>query len=78
MEVPLESDFVTVDVALEDSLSQMQWAIEMALTQWGDPLRWAVTGVDMAKQVARVEAIVLLTHRNLTPPVCPTPVQANS
>ena len=36
----------------------MQQAIEIALKQWGDPLRWAVMQVDVSNQIAKIEAIV--------------------
>lgn len=32
--------------------------IESKLTEYGTPLRWAVTAVDKANQTAKVEAIV--------------------
>jgi len=36
----------------------MEMAIQVALQQWGDPLRWAVMAVDVANQMVKVEAIV--------------------
>lgn len=56
--VTLQSSFVTLDLPLEDSPSQMEAAIQIALQQWGDPLRWAVMAVDVSSQIVRVEAIV--------------------
>ena len=54
----IESNFITLDVPLENSPLQMQQAIEIALKQWGDPLRWAVMQVDVSNQIAKIEAIV--------------------
>jgi hypothetical protein len=69
LESNLESNFISLELPLEDSPSQMQHAIEIALKQWGDPLRWAVTAVDRANQMIRVEAIVTqrLTQRLTMP-----------
>jgi len=54
----IRSSFVTLELPLEDSPSQMEMAIQVALQQWGDPLRWAVMAVDVANQMVKVEAIV--------------------
>jgi|GEM_PF-1127415 len=56
----LQSSFVTLEIPLEDSPGKMEMAIQAALRQWGDPLRWAVMAVDVANQLVKVEAIV--TH----------------
>ena len=61
MNTPIQSDFITVELPLENSPLQMQQAIEIALKQWGDPLRWAVMEVDVVNQIAKVEAIVTQT-----------------
>ncbi len=54
----IRSSFVTLELPLEDSPNQMEMAIQLALQQWGDPLRWAVMAVDVANQMVKVEAIV--------------------
>lgn len=56
--ISIQSSFVTLELPLEDSPGQMETAIQIALRQWGDPLRWAVMGVDVANQSVSVEAIV--------------------
>ena len=58
MHCVMESNFISVELPLEDSPTQMEQAIEIALKQWGDPLRWAVMAVDASHQMVRVEAIV--------------------
>jgi hypothetical protein len=63
----IQSSFVTVEIPLEDSPSKMETAIQAALRQWGDPLRWAVMAVDVANQLVKVEAIV-------TQPLPPEPL----
>lgn len=32
--------------------------IQSQLTQYGDPLRWAITSIDSAAQTAQIEAVV--------------------
>ncbi|MBE9077733.1 hypothetical protein IQ241_10560 [Romeria aff. gracilis LEGE 07310] len=50
--------FVTIEVSLGPVAATLSQAIEAALRQRGEPLRWAVTAVDPGRQVARVEAVV--------------------
>jgi hypothetical protein len=61
MNTPIQSNFITLEIPLENSPLQMQQAIEIALKQWGDPLRWAVMEVDVSNQIAKIEAIVTQT-----------------
>ena len=61
MNTPIQSNFITLEIPLENSPLQMQQAIEIALKQWGDPLRWAVMEVDVSNQIAKLEAMVTQT-----------------
>lgn len=54
--------FMTAAVELSASPDQLRHVIETSLSQWGMPLRWAVTAVDEQLQIAHVEAIVVATH----------------
>lgn len=54
----MTTHYIEAEVALEDTPQQMQQAIEAELQKRGEPLRWAVTDVDVDRQVALVEAIV--------------------
>ena len=54
----LITQFITTEVALQKSPSDLKRTIEAELQQHGDPLRWAITNVNVAKQKAIVEAIV--------------------
>jgi hypothetical protein len=50
--IEIEMDITTVQQDLAGS-------IELNLQQWGEPLRWAITAVDPATNIAKIEAIVI-------------------
>ncbi|HEY9811373.1 MAG TPA: hypothetical protein V6D13_18765 [Halomicronema sp.] len=50
--------FITAEIDLQDSHELMLAAIEAELKKCGEPLRWAVTDVDVKKQKAFIEAVV--------------------
>jgi hypothetical protein len=53
----MTTHFITAEIDLtEQPLTVEQ--ITKELEQHGDPLRWAVTGVDKQKQTAQIEAVV--------------------
>ncbi len=52
------TQFITAEIKLEGSPAEMREAIETKLQTYGDPLRWAVTEVNLTTQTAIVEAIV--------------------
>ncbi len=54
------TQFVTTEVALPATASELPQAIAAALKAWGEPLRWAITSVDRDRNRAVVEAIVTL------------------
>lgn len=69
----MQAKFVTVEVSLLAPPNQLRAAvagsdvmrsdalrshIEAALSDHGDPLRWAITAIDQANQTAHVEAVV--------------------
>lgn len=54
----MTTHFITAEIDLQESPLQMQQAIEAELQKRGEPLRWAVTGVDAETQKAQVEAVV--------------------
>jgi hypothetical protein len=56
--VTLATHFITVDVSLEAGGADLVRTIEAALTTRGEPLRWAITQVDVATQTATVEAVI--------------------
>lgn len=54
----MTTHFITAEIDLQESPAELQQAIEAELQKRGEPLRWAVTAVDEAKQTAQVEAVV--------------------
>jgi hypothetical protein len=57
----MTTHFITAEIDLQASPIEMQQAIEAELQKRGEPLRWAVTDVDLEQQKAYVEAIVTVT-----------------
>ena len=53
----LRAAVVGSDVMRSDALRSH---IETVLSDYGDPLRWAVTAIDQTNQTAHVEAVVTL------------------
>ncbi|XGV99833.1 MAG: hypothetical protein ACAF41_12980 [Leptolyngbya sp. BL-A-14] len=56
------TQFITLTIELQRSPADLLRMIEAQLQTYGDPLRWAVTDVDLTAQTAIVEAIV--TRKN--------------
>ncbi|MGV0026209.1 hypothetical protein [Phormidesmis priestleyi] len=54
----MKTQFITAEIDLQDSPIALKTAIETELKKYGDPLRWAVTEVNVETQKACVEAIV--------------------
>ncbi|PSN10661.1 hypothetical protein C7293_27255 [filamentous cyanobacterium CCT1] len=52
----LATHFITINIPLENG--DLVGAIEAALAERGEPLRWAITQVNAAAQTATVEAVV--------------------
>jgi hypothetical protein len=54
----MTTHFITAEIDLQETPSQLQQAIEAELKKQGEPLRWAITSVDKDKDKATVEAVV--------------------
>ena len=52
------TQFIRLEVPLLASAEEMQRSILAELQQVGEPLRWAITGVDHERQIAEIEAVV--------------------
>jgi hypothetical protein len=50
---------IEIEMDITDKLAALNIAIEIALQQWGEPLRWAITAVDPDTNIAQIEAIVI-------------------
>lgn len=68
---PMTTHFISAEVHLHDTAEELHSAIEIELQKHGEPLRWAVTDVDVDRQKAVVEGYVLLES-----PVAPSPATA--
>lgn len=65
----MKTSLVTIQVPLQTSTAALRDAIETALSQHGQPLRWAITTIDDGSQRAHVEAVVTL---DVTGPISET------
>ncbi|MFB2970839.1 hypothetical protein ACE1CD_17855 [Aerosakkonema sp. BLCC-F183] len=54
----MTTHFITAEIDLQESPTKLHQEIEAELEKRGEPLRWAVTGVDVDRQKATVEAVV--------------------
>lgn len=57
---PMTTHFISAEVDLQDTTEQLHQAIQVELEKQGEPLRWAVTDVDVERQKALVEGFVLV------------------
>ncbi len=56
----MTTHFITVEIDIQETPTLMHQVIEAELKKQGEPLRWAVTSVDVGRQKALVEAVVTL------------------
>jgi hypothetical protein len=63
----MHTHFITLEVKLQDSPSQLHQAILTELQQQGEPLRWAIVSVDQKRQVVSVEAVITTPTEFLLP-----------
>ncbi|MEO1067664.1 MAG: hypothetical protein AAFW95_00865 [Cyanobacteria bacterium J06638_6] len=54
----LATHFITLEMNLATHGEELVAAIEAALAERGEPLRWAITQMNQATQTATVEAVV--------------------
>ncbi len=57
----MTTHFITAEIELQETPAQLHKVIEAQLQKQGEPLRWAITSVDMERQKATVEAVVTKT-----------------
>jgi hypothetical protein len=61
----MTTHFITAEVDLPETAEQLHTAIETEFQKQGEPLRWAVTDVDVTRQKAMVEGYVLVESTGL-------------
>ena len=54
----MTTHFITAEIDIQESPTQLNQAIEAELKKRGEPLRWAITSIDSEQQKAHVEAVV--------------------
>lgn len=54
----MTTHFITAEIDLQETPTELQKTIEAELKKQGEPLRWAITAVDVEKQSCTVEAVV--------------------
>ncbi|YAF97603.1 MAG: hypothetical protein AB3A66_08075 [Nodularia sp. CChRGM 3473] len=54
----MTTHFITAEIDLQETPTELQQVIEAELKKQGEPLRWAITSVDEAQAKAIVEAVV--------------------
>lgn len=54
----MTTHFITAEIDLQETPTELQKAIEAELKKQGEPLRWAVTSVDTEQEKATIEAVV--------------------
>lgn len=57
----MTTHFITAEIDLHESADELQQAIAAELQKQGEPLRWAVTDVNVERQKAYVEAVVTVS-----------------
>lgn len=53
----MTTDFITIELPLQGSIRALHRAIDQELRTFGEPLRWAITQVNL--QTVEVEAVVI-------------------
>lgn len=54
----MTTHFITAEIDLQATPQALQAEIETELQKSGEPLRWAITAVNLETQTAQVEAVV--------------------
>ena len=62
----MTTHFITAEIELQETPAQLHQEIEAQLQKNGEPLRWAITDVDVEHQKATVEAVVTLESEACT------------
>jgi hypothetical protein len=55
----MTTHFITAEIDLQETPAELLEVIETEFKKQGEPLRWAITSVDVEEQKATVEAVVI-------------------
>ena len=58
----MTTHFITAEIDLQQTPTELQACIEAELQKRGEPLRWAITDVDVEQKKVSVEAIVTVAQ----------------
>ncbi|WP_088243140.1 hypothetical protein [Calothrix rhizosoleniae] len=58
----MTTHFITAEIDLQETPTELEKAITAELDKQGEPLRWAITAVDAQTGKATVEAVVTKTE----------------
>ncbi len=56
--LPMTTHFITAEINMQESVADLHQEISATLSNYGQPLRWAVTSVDAQQQTLALEAVV--------------------
>ncbi|MEH1907722.1 MAG: hypothetical protein V7L05_26250 [Nostoc sp.] len=54
----MTTHFISAEIDLQETPAELLEVIKTELKKQGEPLRWAITSVDVEEQKATVEAVV--------------------
>ncbi|NET01910.1 MAG: hypothetical protein F6K62_19380 [Sphaerospermopsis sp. SIO1G2] len=54
----MTTHFITAEIDVQETPTELQKTIESELKKQGEPLRWAVTAVDVKTEKVTVEGVV--------------------
>lgn len=54
----MTTHFITAEIDLQETPTELQEQIQNQLEKHGNPLRWAVTKIDQERRKATIEAVV--------------------
>ena len=63
----MTTHFITAEIDLQATPTELQKAIAAELKKQGEPLRWAITAVDETQAKVTVEAVVTTNAPSITP-----------
>ncbi|CCH65195.1 hypothetical protein RINTHM_7320 [Richelia intracellularis HM01] len=58
----MTTHFITTEVDLQTTPMELEQAITTSLIKQGEPLRWAITSIDIQKAKATIEAVVTISQ----------------
>ncbi|WP_204103424.1 MULTISPECIES: hypothetical protein [Spirulina sp. CCY15215] len=59
----MTTHFITAEIDLQETPIKLKQEIEAELEKRGEPLRWAITEVDIEAQKAKVEAVITVSSQ---------------